>query len=106
MLLMWWVVSLTLVGHLSIVTSVGINEVRDCLPAAIRKVDKIRSSGLVPVPVLLLAIIVAGLIILDSPVEIILGRGVVVFLGKGHGKQGKEGEEGLVEIQEKVLFTK
>ena len=97
--------SLSLVGHISLVTAIGINGVGHLLGPAVRKSNIVRSSGLVTIPGFLLSVVVVGVVILDGPVEVVGGGSVaglsgliragLVGPGKGNSGKGSNGKEGL-----------
>ena len=77
------VLGLTLIGDLGLVAAVGINGVSHLLGAAVGKGNIVRAGGLVSVALLLLAVVVAGVLIVDGPVKGVLGGSVGGLLVRG-----------------------
>ena len=100
------VLGLTLIGDLSLVSAISVNGVGHLLGPAVGKGNVVGAGGLVTIPGLLLSVIVVGVVILDGPVEVILGRSSrvaglrlvragLVGPGKGDSGKSKNSKEGL-----------
>lgn len=94
------ILSLTLVGHLGNVATISINRVGNLLGATVGKVNVVRSLGVGSITLFLLAVVVLGVIVLDSPFVGVLGgvSGFGSVSGRGvvgqNGSEGKEEDEG------------
>merc|ERR1712029_1142024 len=103
--LIFGVLSLTFIGDISNIARVTIDGVGDLLQAAVRELHIVGALGIIAITGLLVAKVIARVVILDSIVEVILGRLLVgwgrsISIGrltggsKGHGHKG-EGKGGL-----------
>merc|ERR1711973_1061709 len=72
--LIFWVLSLTLIGDISNKARVSIDGVGDLLQAAVRELHIVGALGIIAITGLLVAKVIARVVILDSIVEVILGR--------------------------------
>merc|ERR1719309_135794 len=97
--------SLTLIGYISNIARVTIDSVGDLLQAAVRELHIVGTLGIVAVTGFIVAKVIARVVILDSVVEVILGRLLIgwrrsISIGRltggsqGHGHKG-EGKSGL-----------
>ena len=65
--------SLALVGHVGDVAVIAVDDVRDLLQAAVGELHVVGSLGVVAVTGLLVSELVAGGVIADGPLEVVLG---------------------------------
>jgi hypothetical protein len=73
------------VGDVGTVASESVDGVGDLLETTIGKRDVVRAGGLVTVPVLVLAVVVVGGVVLDQPVEVVDGGSSFGFAVSGGG---------------------
>ena len=85
------VLSCSLIGDLSNISTVTVDGVGHLLESAIGKCDVVRTTGGISLPGLFLTVVVAGVVILHGPVEGVLGGLIGVLWGSRGVARGVRG---------------
>ena len=116
------ILSFSLIGDISYITTISIDRVGNLLQATIRKGDIVSTGGGVSVPLFISSVVIAGVVILHGVGVGVLGRLVGVsrggstvgrwrgvWAGKGHDSKQRDSEEALeregwIRIHDSILI--